>query len=81
MMNLTTNGLVSPRGGGEVSESLVSQPLSESLLCLFTAATVTGSWVGGVDKHTHTQKKGKVKREATETAGGCCSAEVIDLSH
>lgn len=72
-MNPATNGPASPpRGAGEVSESLVSQPLSESLLCLFTAATVTGSWVGGVDKRAQ-------KKEAPEPAGGCCSAEVIDL--
>lgn len=45
-MNLTTDGPISP---GEVSESLVNQPLSESPLCLFTVTTVTGSGVGGAD--------------------------------
>lgn len=43
----TTDGPISP---GKVSESLVNQLLSESPLCLFTAATVTGSGAGGADK-------------------------------
>lgn len=33
--------------------------------------------VGGADKKL---KEKKVKREAAEPAGGCCSTEVIDLS-
>lgn len=52
--NLTTDGPISP---GEVSESLVNQPLSGSPLCLFTATTVTGSGVGGADKKA--TKKGE----------------------
>lgn len=47
---------------GRVSESLVNQLLSESPLCLFTAATVTGSGVGGADrKQKKRSKRKKVK--------------------
>lgn len=72
--NLTTDGPISP---GEVSESLVNQPLSESPLCLFTATTVTVQEVGRCCVGKKSKEK-KVKREASEAAGGCCSTEVID---
>lgn len=64
---------MAPFPPGEVSELLVNQPLSESLLCLLTA-TVTGSGVGGSDRKVTK----KVKRETAETAGDCCSTKVID---
>lgn len=64
--HLTANG-----PGAGFRGTCQSDAERESLLCLFVAATVTGSRMDGVDK--------RAKKTREQERESCCSAKVIDF--